>query len=134
MSRFCAILFWIMIGASVTQAEWPIPTANGTTWRYAFTREGETKPGTLTCQVFAPENPEEQSILRIETLAPNGIITALSPASILICRSRLLVKATSTCRQGDSAPCIFGEKKMTACLRWPTFGLSAESARSRKRL
>jgi hypothetical protein len=72
MSRFCAILFWIMIGASVTQAEWPIPTADGTTWRYAFTREGETEPGTLTRQVFAPKNPEEQSILRIET-AINGI-------------------------------------------------------------
>ncbi|PYM04144.1 MAG: hypothetical protein DMF13_02105, partial [Verrucomicrobia bacterium] len=72
MSRFCAILFWIMIGASVTQAEWPIPTADGTTWRYAFTREGETEPGTLTRQLFAPKNPEEQSILRIET-AINGI-------------------------------------------------------------
>jgi hypothetical protein len=72
MSRFCAILFWIMIGASITQAEWPIPTADGTTWRYAFTREGETEPGTLTRQVFAPKNPEEQSILRIET-AINGI-------------------------------------------------------------
>jgi hypothetical protein len=72
MSRFCAILFWIVIGASVSQAEWPIPTADGTTWRYAFTREGETKPGTLTRQVFAPKNPEEQSILRIET-AINGI-------------------------------------------------------------
>src|SRR5436309_10239863 len=72
MSRFCAILFWIMIGASVAQAEWPIPTADGTTWRYAFTREGETEPGTLTRQVFAPKNPEEQSILRIET-AINGI-------------------------------------------------------------
>ncbi len=71
MSRFCAILFWIMIGASVTQAEWPIPTADGTTWRYAFTREGETEPGTLTRQVFAPKNPEEQNILRIET-AING--------------------------------------------------------------
>ena len=72
MSRFCAILFWIMIGASVTQAEWPIPTADGTTWRYAFAREGETEPGTLTRQVFAPKNPEEQNILRIET-AINGI-------------------------------------------------------------
>src|SRR2546423_3304178 len=72
MSRFCAILFWIMLGASVTQAEWPIPTADGTTWRYAFTREGETEPGTLTRQVFASKNPEEQSILRIET-AINGI-------------------------------------------------------------
>ena len=60
-----------MIGASVTQAEWPIPTADGTTWRYAFTREGETEPGTLTRQVFAPKNPDEQSILRIET-AING--------------------------------------------------------------
>ncbi len=68
MSRFCAILFWIMIGASVTQAEWPIPTADGTTWRYAFTREGETEPGTLTRQVLAPKNPEEQGILRIETV------------------------------------------------------------------
>jgi hypothetical protein len=71
VSRFCAILFGVVIGASVTQAEWPIPTADGTTWRYAFTREGETEPGTLTRQVFAPKNPEEQSILRIET-AING--------------------------------------------------------------
>ena len=72
MSRFCAILFGVVVGAAATQAEWPIPTADGTTWEYALTREGETKPGTLTCQVFAPENPEEQSILRIET-AINGI-------------------------------------------------------------
>ena len=56
-----------MIGASVTQAEWPIPTADGTTWRYAFTREGETEPGTLTRQVFAPRNPNEENSLRIET-------------------------------------------------------------------
>src|SRR5438270_13274183 len=72
MSRFCAILFWIMIGGSVTQGEWPIPTTDGTTWRYAFTREGETEPGTLTRQVFAPKNPNEQNVLRIET-AINGI-------------------------------------------------------------
>jgi hypothetical protein len=72
MSRFCAILFGVVIGASVAQAEWPVPTADGTTWRYAFIREGETEPGTLTRQVFAPKNPEEQSILRIET-AINGI-------------------------------------------------------------
>ena len=72
MSRFCAIVFGVVIGASVTQAEWPIPTADGTTWRYAFTHEGETEPGTLTRQVFAPKNPDEQNILRIET-AINGI-------------------------------------------------------------
>src|SRR6478672_5310554 len=72
MSRFCAILFWIMIGPSVTQAEWPIPTADGTTWQYALTREGETEPGTLTRQVFAPKNPNEENSLRIET-AINGI-------------------------------------------------------------
>jgi hypothetical protein len=72
MSRFGAILFWIMIGVSVTQAEWPIPTADGTTWRYAFTREGETEPGILTRQLFAPKNPNEENSLRIET-AVNGI-------------------------------------------------------------
>lgn len=71
MSRFCAILFGVVIGASVTQAEWPIPTADGTTWRYAFTREGETEPGTLTRQVFAPKNLNEQNALRMET-AING--------------------------------------------------------------
>jgi hypothetical protein len=72
MSRFCAILFGLIVGASVTQAEWPIPTADGTTWQYAFTREGETEPGTLTRQVFAPRNADEQNTLRIET-AINGI-------------------------------------------------------------
>jgi len=71
MSRFCAILFGVVIGASVTQAEWPIPTADGTTWRYAFTREGEAEPGTLTRQVLAPKNPNEQNTLQIET-AING--------------------------------------------------------------
>ena len=60
-----------MIGASVTQAEWPIPTADGTTWQYALTREGETEPGTLTRQVFAPRNPNEENSLRVET-AING--------------------------------------------------------------
>jgi hypothetical protein len=72
MLRFCAILFGLVVGASVTQAEWPIPTTDGTTWRYAFTREGETEPGTLTRQVFAPKNPNGQNTLRIET-AINGI-------------------------------------------------------------
>ena len=72
MSRFCAILFVVVIGASVTQAEWPIPTADGTTWQYALTREGETESGTLTRQVFAPKNPSEQNTLRIET-AINGV-------------------------------------------------------------
>jgi hypothetical protein len=72
MSRFCAILFGVVIGASVTQAEWPIPTTDGTTWRYALTREGDTEPGTLTRQVFAPKNSNEQNALRIET-AINGI-------------------------------------------------------------
>jgi hypothetical protein len=71
VSRFCAILFGVVIGASVTQAEWPIPTADGTTWQYSFTRDSETEPGTLTRQVFAPKNPNEQNALRIET-AING--------------------------------------------------------------
>ncbi|PYK93656.1 MAG: hypothetical protein DME40_03255, partial [Verrucomicrobia bacterium] len=62
-----------MIGASVAQAEWPIPTADGTTWQYALTREGETEPETLTRQVFAPRNADEQNTLRIET-AINGVV------------------------------------------------------------
>ncbi len=73
MSRFCAILLGVVIGASVTQAEWPIPTADGTTWQYALTREGETEPETLTRQVFAPRNADEQNTLRIET-AINGVV------------------------------------------------------------
>ena len=72
MSRFCAVLFGVLVGASVTQAEWPIPTTDGTTWRYAFTREGETESGILTRQIFAPKNSNEQNTLRIET-AINGI-------------------------------------------------------------
>jgi hypothetical protein len=73
MSRFCAILLGVVIGASVTQAEWPIPTADGTTWQYALTREGESEPETLTRQVFAPGNANEQNTLRIET-AINGVV------------------------------------------------------------
>jgi hypothetical protein len=73
MSRFCAVLLGVVIGASVTQAEWPIPTADGTTWQYALTREGETEPETLTRQVFAPRNTDEQNTLRIET-AINGVV------------------------------------------------------------
>src|SRR5436305_11189584 len=73
MSRFCAILFGVVIGASVAQAEWPIPTADGTTWQYSLTREGETEPETLTRQVFAPGNADEQNTLRIET-AINGVV------------------------------------------------------------
>ena len=73
MSRVCAILLGVVIGASVTQAEWPIPTADGTTWQYALTREGETEPETLTRQVFAPRNADEQNTLRIET-AINGVV------------------------------------------------------------
>src|ERR1700745_1730689 len=61
-----------MIGAPIAHAEWPIPTADGTTWRYTFTREGETEPRTLTRQVLAPKNPKEDNSLRIET-AINGI-------------------------------------------------------------
>jgi hypothetical protein len=57
----------VVVGASVAQAEWPIPTADGTTWQYALTREGETEPETLTRQVFAPRNADEQNTLRIET-------------------------------------------------------------------
>jgi hypothetical protein len=72
MSRFCAILFGVVVGASATQAEWPIPIADGTTWEYALTREGETESGRLTRHVFAPKNPEEQNSLRIET-AINGV-------------------------------------------------------------
>src|SRR5213596_1335373 len=73
MSRSCAILFGVVIGASVAQAEWPIPTADGTTWQYALTREGETEPETLTRQIFAPRNADEQNTLRIET-AINGVV------------------------------------------------------------
>jgi len=72
VSRFCAILLGVVVGASVAQAEWPIPTADRTTWQYALTREGETEPETLTRQVFAPRNADEQNTLRIET-AINGI-------------------------------------------------------------
>jgi hypothetical protein len=73
VSRFCAILVGVVIGASVTQAEWPIPTADGTTWQYALTREGESEPGTLTRQIFAPRNVDEENTLRIET-AINGVV------------------------------------------------------------
>ena len=73
MSRFCAILVGVVIGASVTQAEWPFPTADGTTWQYALTREGESEPGTLTRQIFAPRNVDEENTLRIET-AINGVV------------------------------------------------------------
>ena len=73
MSRFCAILVGVVIGASVTQAEWPIPTADGTTWQYALTREGESEPVTLTRQVFSARNQDEQNTLRIET-AINGVV------------------------------------------------------------
>src|SRR6266480_2009501 len=73
MSRFCAILLGVVVGASVAQAEWPIPTADRTTWQYALTREGETEPETLTRQAFAPRNPDEQNTLRIET-AINGVV------------------------------------------------------------
>jgi hypothetical protein len=73
MSRFRAILAGLVLGASVIQAEWPIPNADGTTWQYALTREGETEPGTLTRQIFAPRNPDEQNTLRIETTV-NGVI------------------------------------------------------------
>src|SRR5213592_850856 len=73
MSRFCAILLGVVVGASVAQAEWPIPTADGTTWQYALTREGETEPETLTRQIFAPRNADEQNTLRIET-AINGVV------------------------------------------------------------
>jgi hypothetical protein len=72
VSRFCAILLGVVVGASVAPAEWPIPTADGTTWQYSLTREGETEPVTLTRQVFAPKNPNEQNTLRIET-AINGV-------------------------------------------------------------
>ncbi len=72
MWRFYAVLFGVVIRTSVIQAEWPIPTADGTTWQYALTREGETEPVTLTRQVFAPKSPEEQNTLRIET-AINGV-------------------------------------------------------------
>src|SRR5438552_6939291 len=72
MSRFWAILFWIIMGIAVARAEWPIPTADGTTWQYALTREGETKPETMSRRVFAPGNGNEQNALRIET-AINGI-------------------------------------------------------------
>jgi len=67
MSRFCAIPFWIMIGASVTQAEWPIPTADGTTWRYAFTREGETEPEHWRARSLFPKIRDEQILCGIET-------------------------------------------------------------------
>jgi hypothetical protein len=73
MSRFYAILLGVVIGASVIQAEWPIPTADGTTWQYALTREGETEPETLTRQVFAPANADAKNTLRIET-AINGVV------------------------------------------------------------
>jgi hypothetical protein len=73
VSRFCAILLGVVVGASVAQAEWPIPTADGTTWQYALTREGETEPETLTRQIFAPRNADEQNTLRIET-AINGVV------------------------------------------------------------
>ena len=61
-----------LIGASAIDAEWPIPTTDGTTWQYEFTREGETEPGILTRQVFVPKNSSEENTLRIET-AIDGI-------------------------------------------------------------
>ncbi|PYI75175.1 MAG: hypothetical protein DMF04_10990 [Verrucomicrobia bacterium] len=54
-------------------AEWPIPTADGTTWQYALTSEEESGPGTLTRRVSVPKDFDEQNALRIET-AINGVI------------------------------------------------------------
>jgi len=75
----------------------------------------------------ANHNPARVSELR----RPNGIIAALSRS-----RSHLPLKIVGEgdidVPAGKFRACIFGEKKMTACLPWPTFGLSAESARSRK--
>jgi len=71
VSRFFAVLFGVVLGASAAAAEWPIPTADGTIWQYLLTREGENRPGTLTRQVFTAKNPAEQNVLRIET-AVNG--------------------------------------------------------------
>ncbi|TMP89975.1 MAG: hypothetical protein E6L06_08475 [Verrucomicrobia bacterium] len=73
MSRFFPILVGVLIGASVAQAEWPIPTADRTIWQYALSREGETEPETLTRQAFVPRNADEQNTLRIET-AINGVV------------------------------------------------------------
>jgi len=71
VSRFFAVLLGVLLGSAAARAEWPIPAADGTIWRYVLTREGEDRPGTLTRQVFAPTNPAGQNALRIET-AVNG--------------------------------------------------------------
>jgi hypothetical protein len=71
VSRFCAVLFGLVLGAAAAHAEWPIPTADGTIWQYVLTREGEDQPGTLTRQVFAAKNPDGSDTLRIQT-AVNG--------------------------------------------------------------
>jgi hypothetical protein len=71
VSRFFAVFFAVLLGSGAAQAEWPIPTADGTVWQYVLSREGEDRPGTLTRQVFAPKNPAGQNALRIET-AVNG--------------------------------------------------------------
>jgi hypothetical protein len=72
-SQFFVVLFGLVIGTTAVRGEWPIPTADGTTWQYSLIREGETQPGTLRRQIFAPKNPDEQNTLRIET-AVNGAI------------------------------------------------------------
>jgi len=97
VSRFCAILLGVVIGASVTQAEWPIPTADGTTWQYALTREGETEPETLTRQVFAPRNADEQNTLRIETA-----INSIAHSTEFLTNEGKAVLATAQRSEGGS--------------------------------
>jgi len=67
VSRLFAVLLAVLLGSAAARAEWPIPTADGTTWQYVLSREGEDRPGTLTRRIFAPKNPAAQSALRIET-------------------------------------------------------------------
>jgi hypothetical protein len=62
----CAILL-LLGAATTTPAPWPFPTADGTTWRYIFTREPEQEQTVLTRQIASSSKSNKaEAAFRLE--------------------------------------------------------------------
>lgn len=95
MLRGAVGLLLLLLSAGMLRAEWPFPTAPGTLWQYALTREPGSDTVSITRRVLSPQQIDEQSVIPLETAA-DGVLQSTE----LLKRDGEAVLATSRSSAG----------------------------------
>jgi hypothetical protein len=73
MLRGAVGLLLLLLSAGMLRAEWPFPTAPGTLWQYALTREPGSDTVSISRRVLSSQQIDEQSVIPLETAA-DGVL------------------------------------------------------------